>query len=185
MKHYETRPAPYGKTVLEFDDSGENLIAIRGQLPDDIDLAYGWGPLIKGLSLGIGANTLKGSLDDICITESVKNLSSTQKLLLSTFWYHLIKMELHDSTGKVVLQDEQQIKKRTTEFIRRNHGIHEGSRSSEPGDAQSFGDYQLNLWYSDLAPGKYTLVVKRRSTGDVFDLLSNTLSLEIVAKRQE
>jgi hypothetical protein len=83
IKHRETRHTETGgaKTILEFDSTGEKVIGITGEFPDDTDLVHGWGNVLNGLAVGI-ARTARAVHSTIC-QSTLQSRTSTMTPLTS------------------------------------------------------------------------------------------------------
>lgn len=181
IREYEIRYSG-GREVshLYFDESGERLVGVKGEIPADIKLAWGWGVPSEGLACGIGANCTSGLLKHLRIFVSVRNLTETSAKVITALQYHEIQVELRNTKGDAVPQNAAYIEERDRGLIRANHGLHESMQTIEPHNAGMFtGGFELREWYSDLPAGTYYLTVRRRGAGKEFNLVSNTLKIEI------
>ena len=182
IRYSETREISH----LYFDDSGRNLVGLRGAMPPDLDLAWGWGTPAEGLACGIGVNRTSGPLEDIRVYVTVRNLTEFPAKVVTAVQYHVIQMQLRDEVGRLVPQNTDYIKERDRDLIRMNRGTAEAVQTIPPNHAGHFaGGYKLTEWYEGLTPGTYRLTIRRRASGEDFPLVSNVLVLEIQAGRQE
>jgi hypothetical protein len=181
IRYYESR---YGERrracELYFDQSGENVIAIRGSLPDDIDLANGWGRPVLGVSCGIAVKKPSALLKQMWIYVTLKNETDVDAYVFTSIPYRTIQMKLRDAKKSLVPQDEGYIKKRTEELWRDRIQRLDNRQTIRPHCAEHFGSYQLNEWYPNLRPGNYFLTVIHRDADKDFALVSNTIQINIV-----
>ena len=162
-----------------YNVTGKKLIAVKYVLPDDMDLAYGWGPEHDGLQCGIAPDRESGKLEEIKIWVTVKNTSQKPKKLGRGLQYRILQMELRNADGNVVPQDAERIAERT-EKLKFEPGADGYRLTIRPGLAQASSQgYALSDWYQDLQPGRYTLTIRRRAGGKDFSLLSNTVTILI------
>lgn len=167
---------------LYFDCTGKRLIGIDGVIPPDIELACGWGQPIDGLACGIGANKPTAVLKHVEINVTVRNLTASPVKVITALQYHTVRMELRDAEGTLVPQNRDYIEERNRDLIRMNRGENENLQTVPAHQAKTFtGGYELAEWYAGLAPGTYYLAVRRRTSGEEFPLVSNTIKLEILA----
>lgn len=184
-REYEIRYSKHGSpSHLYFDESGTKLVAISGVLPQDVDLAYGWGKEVDGLSCGIAPSSPRGPLEEIRIYASVRNQSEHPAEVLTALPYQTVQMVLRDGQGALVPQDEEYIGKRNSALVRLNRGPSDNLQTLAADQARHYRSYELREWYSGLAPGSYSLTVRRRASGEEFSLVSNTISIEITKRRE-
>lgn len=165
---------------LHFDHSGQKLVSVRGAIPSDIDLAWGWGRPLEGLVCGIGANRTSGRLKEFRIYVTIHNLTEARAKVVTAIQYHVVQMELRDAKGATVPQNSGYIAKRKRYLIRANRGPNENIQTIPTREAAVYtGGYELQEWYSRLPGGTYYLTVRRRAAGKDFSLVSNKLELEI------
>ena len=166
IRRGETRYPREGKpTTLEFDSAtGKRLLYISGPVPNDVDLADGWGPQTGALRYGI---TVSG----YCISCTIKNVSDTTSSLAQDYIGRLIRPELRDAEGKVVPYKKDAV-------ANLSKSMHPGHDSLAPNHA-SYEYYLLGDWYGKLPPGRYSLLLRRRGTGRDFVLTSNTVQFVV------
>ncbi|MCC5788847.1 MAG: hypothetical protein JJT75_04375 [Opitutales bacterium] len=170
-------------STLYFDQTGENLIAINGEVPGDIEFSGGWGKQVDGLVCGVGLNQSKGQLGEIRFYVTIRNMTDTSRRFITSIAYHQIQVELLDAEGNVMPQDNEHIKQRKEKLVRINRGINENRQLLRPQQARiTSGGYVLKDWYSDIPAGTYFLTVKQRTDDSSFALVSHPVELEIVAK---
>jgi hypothetical protein len=181
IRYYESR---YGERrracELYFDQSGENVIAIRGSLPDDVDLAHGWGKPVLGVSCGIAVKNPSDLLKHMWIYVTLKNETDEDVYVFTSIPYRTIQVKLRDAKKSLVPQDEGYIKKRTEELLRDRIQRLYSRQTILPHRAQHFGSYQLSDWYPNLRPGTYFLTVIHCDADKDFALVSNTIQINIV-----
>jgi hypothetical protein len=152
-------------TELHFDrQTGRRLLYMGGPIPDDHDLADGWGPEAGALQCGITAT--RGVI--MC---TIANIGDRPSLLVQDTDGKKIRLELRDASGKAVPYHK------TRHLSNIRHG---GPASLCPGHA-TYEHHLLGDWFGDLPPGKYTARVARRSTGRKFDMVSNIVLVEVPA----
>ena len=184
-REYEIRYSnPRSALHLYFDDSGTKLVAVSGVLPQDVDLAHGWGEEVAGLSCGIAPSSPRGPLQEIRIYVSVRNQSEHPAEVLTALPYQTVQMVLRDGQGALLPQDEGYIGKRNSALVRLNRGPSDNLQTLATGQARHYRSYELREWYSGLAPGSYSLTVRRRASGEELSLVSNTISIEITKRRE-
>ena len=167
---------------LYFDDTGQKLIAARGPVPKNMDLAYGWGRPVEGLSCGIAPNKHSALAKDIDISVTVRNLTAQPAKIITTLPYQTIQIELRNTKGALVPQNTDYIEKRNKELLRMNNPLRESLQTIPPHQTGHYSSgYELNQWYGEVEPGKYYLTVKRRASGKDFSLVSNTITINILA----
>jgi hypothetical protein len=166
IRRGETRYPRKGKpTTLQFDSAtGKRLLYFSGPVPDDVDLADGWGPQTGALRYGI-------TVSDHFISCTIKNVSETGSSLAQDTIGRLIRPDLRDAEGKVV-----PYKKDAVANLSRVQ--HHGPNSLAPNHA-SYEYCLLGDWYGKLPPGRYSLLLRRRGTGRDFDLTSNTVQFVV------
>jgi len=176
VRTYEIRYAD-GKSIshLAFDESGDGLVSVRGLVPDDMDLVHGWGKPMHGLSCGLAASTVRGTLSAIRIYVTVRNSGKEPDEITSG-----IRLRLVNGRGVVVPQKEGRVGAG-------DHAAPADDRARDtvtqvdPGEAAYVSSGELGRWYADLPPGEYALaVVCRDSEGD-YSIVSNTIHVTILA----
>lgn len=162
---------------LHYDESGKNLVSVRGLIPNDVDLPFGWGKEIGGLACGIvltQANSLVDELPGYAIYVNIRNIGSTQ---VSIPELPPAEMELRDSTGKIVREGtgDPTKKQKRLQLQRLLYG-----QLINPGEAGFvYPPYELNLYYVNLLPGRYSIRV-RQPIGDNHQILiSNNVFFEV------
>jgi hypothetical protein len=163
------------QTILYFDNSGQKVVAISGQLPTDIDLVHGWGQELDGFAAGIAPNQEKGRQQDLSVLVNIKNVSHSAEgmIMMSP-----VLVELRDANGRVV---EWKSAYRT--FVGNDQSDHCPSFTKEgapmTGRSQQRGGYGLNEEFGRLAPGKYSMTVSFCVSGQSERLVSNTIFLDV------
>jgi hypothetical protein len=182
-REYEIRNNPNeSHSHLYFDCTGNNLIGIRGPMQPDIDLVGGWGSSTEGLSCGIAMSCPRGSLKNMEVNISIRNLTEKPVYIVSALHYFIIQIEIRDSQGNLIPQDKALISEKTRYLLETNRGTNENIQTIPPLESMvNGGMYSLReWWYSHLSAGKYSLTIKRRSTGKDYNLISNTIQFEII-----
>jgi hypothetical protein len=165
------------KTVLLFDATGEKVIAIKSQTPDDVNLAHGWGNEVGGFACGIAANRERGLQEDMELFVTVKNINFRRDRVSMV---SPLVAELKDSAGRVVgpkaelAAKEAKISPNTCPPF---------SELPLVGESLLLTSSRLSERYDRLAPGKYEMTVRLCSPVISGLLISNTLLLEIEAAR--
>jgi hypothetical protein len=153
-------------TTLEFDQvTGKQLIYMSGPVPDDVDLADGWGPPTGVLRFGI---TL---YEPPFISCTVKNSSGSTSPIAQDAIGKLIRPQLRDGHGQVVPYKKNAVKQLSS-------SQHAGPTTLPPNHA-SYEYYSLGDWYGTLPPGKYSLLIRRCATSSDFSLDSNTVQFVV------
>ena len=180
IRTWEQRVTANSKTTLRFDAEGETVVLIEGDLLPDIDLAYGWGTPMNGLSCGIAPTRLRGRMEEIGIWISVKNDQDESAPCFYPIEFLTFKMDLRDSSGRRQLPQEERYKASHPWTLRPDGSPTLGQIPAYASTARQRGiPYMLKDWYGDLAPGTYTVTVEFRTTGEEFSLVSNKLILQI------
>jgi hypothetical protein len=176
IKQGEARHTATGstQTVLEFDSTGEKVVAITGELPGDIDLVHGWGDVVHGFALGIAANRDKGRQQSLEVRVSLKNVSNDAGQIMAS----PLLVELKDSNGKVV---EQKAAYRTNPNQLQFNECPSYLMMGAPfrGRAQAQYSYSLGEQYERLSPGKYSMTITYCLAGMSERLVSNTIAIEV------
>jgi len=149
-------------------------VGFRGNIPKDIDLKYGWGEDINGLSCGIGVkkNTYAPG-ERIGLHITLKNTSFRSVQYRQNFGYYVFRVIIKDSNDVIYSVDDA-LKKYTEELLRMNTGHKESTESLGPENA--------NIESFEIVfdkPGDYRLFVKRRIMSDNFELVSNAILLKV------
>lgn len=170
-----TRP-----TSIDFDSTGEKVVLIHGPLPDDVDLAYGWGEPIDGVSCGIAPTHSHGPADDINIHVAVKNETDRPQTICCVYPFATLHLELRDTRGKLVEPSEE--RRRDFSHWRRKPPDRYPTEELPGHSAMSrlgWPPGSLKQWFDRIEPGTYTFKVRLlHREPDVF-LLSNTITIEI------
>jgi hypothetical protein len=179
VRTQETRHKTQGgkSSVLLFDATGEKVIAIKSQTPDDVDLVHGWGKEVGGLACGIAANRERGRQEDLELFVTVKNISFRQDRVTTV---SPVAVELKDSAGLLIGPK--------AEFASKEAKIAPSTcppfgEAPIVGESRLLTSYRLGERYVGLAPGKYEMTVRLCSRLISGLLVSNTLLLEIEATR--
>ena len=170
-RHTETGSA---KTILEFDSTGEKVIGITGEFPEDTDLVHGWGNVLNGLAVGIAANRESGAQQDLSVNVTIKNVDNdSSDLMLSP-----VLFELKHSNGQVI----QEKMFRLSNSNKIESGACPGyMRMGAPRAGRALILYSLNLGelYDPLPPGKYSMTITYCVAKDLERLVSNTIQIEV------
>ncbi len=157
-------------SYLLFDDTGERLIAVRGALPDDLPWTWGWGQERNGLCCAIAPSSASGTLDEIRIAASVRNVTSDARAV--ALGQGCLRPVLHNGAGEIV-----PIGSRGRQYLLTPHIAR---LAIEPGKVSHSDCDSLGWWYPDLAPGRYSLEVEYLGDSTEWLLVSNTLTITIV-----
>src|SRR5215470_11961479 len=113
IREYEIRYlANRSVSHLYYDQSGKDLRAIRGMIPEDMDLPFGWGEPEDGLACGITLSKAKSNIDDsstLALFVNVKN-SGAHEAYISQL--PEAEIELWYSNGALVKEEAEFAKKR-------------------------------------------------------------------------
>jgi hypothetical protein len=162
---------------LYYDDSGKNLVGIRGLLPQDIDLPFGWGEPVNGLSCGIAHTKVKSATDDSpvdAIYVNVKNIGLKDVVIEKI---EAAEIELRDRSGALV--------KETAEYLsNKQDGLQKYRQSYgqlvKPGESgYIYPAYELRVRYGNLAPGQYSIRVRQPIGVMGISLLSSAIHFEV------
>ena len=171
IRHVENRSdgpvitGQYHPSTLIFDrQTGKRLLYFQGRVPDDIDLADGWGEASGGLRLGITS-------DGGRIAATIKNISESDvQVPRSNTTTSQNFPELIDAQGTLIPYDQQ--------AMEQNASYISGIPTLAPGFA-CWEHLRLWEWYRNLKPGTYTFRIKRLGTDGKASLISNTLQITI------
>jgi hypothetical protein len=176
IKQRETRHTETGgaKTILEFDSTGEKVIGITGEFPEDADLVHGWGNVLNGLAVGIAPNRESGPQQDLSVNVTIKNVDNdSSDLMLSP-----VLFELKHSNGQVI--QEKMFR------LSNSNKIESGAcpnymRMGAPRAGRASILYSLNLgeMYDPLPAGKYSITITYCVSQDLERLVSNTIQIEV------
>jgi hypothetical protein len=177
VKQAEIRHKANGgqQTELIFDSLGEQVVAINGDLPTDVDLLHGWGKELGGFACGIAANRERGRQEDLEVHVTIKNISHDAEgvVMISP-----VLVELKDITGRVV---ERKAAYRRDENKTQSAGcptyMSQGAPSA--GRSQPQTSYGLGEQYDRLAPGTYSITIAYCVSAERGLLLSNTILVEV------
>jgi hypothetical protein len=163
--------------TLYYDEKGKNLVAISGSIPQDIDLAFGWGEAVNDLACGIGVGYAESLFDRIPgynISISIRNLGSDP---VSVTGLPTAEIELRDSSGLRVREKAEYRKKKLDPMqrIRMSYGWFIPSGTS----ICMTTAYELNTRYGNLSPGRYSIRIKQPIRGRGKPLLSNTVYFDV------
>lgn len=172
-----------GTSVLEvrYDDSGQRVIAITGNLSEASPDILAWGPPENQVSISAQMEKQSGSLTDMAVNIIIRNQASeSQRLISGPTYYEEMSLELRDASGNLIPQDADYITACAKRFAELNPGRKAEWQTLWPGRAKVFASaYPLTYWYPKLSPGKYTLVVHRSLNGADYKLTSNPTRFEI------
>jgi hypothetical protein len=163
---------------LYYDESGENLVAIRGLIPKDADLPSGWGDSQSGLACGIVLTRAKSQVDDLpgyALYVNVKNSGSTQ---MSIPQLPPAEIELRDGAGALVRQ------RTDTQDPLQAQRLFYGQLINPGESGNTYPAYELKMRYANLAPGRYSIRVKQSIEGRDQPLISNTVFFEVVGQKK-
>jgi len=178
VREYEIRyMANRSVSHLYYDKSGDYLTAIRGLIPEDIDLPFGWGEPEDGLACGITLSKAKSEIDDsptLALYVNVKN-SGAHEAYISQL--PEAEIELRYSNGALVKEDAEFAKKRYDPLQKHRYLDGQGLKTNEAGNV--YPAYELSTRYGRLAPGRYAVRVKQRVIEKGLWLISNTIEFTV------
>ena len=178
VREYEIRYlANQSVSHLYYDKSGNYLRAIRGMIPEDIDLPFGWGEPEDGLACGITLSKAKSNIDDsptLALYVNVKN-SGAHEVSISKL--PEAEIELRYSNGALVKEDAEFAKKRYDPLQKHRYLDGQSLMTNEAGHV--YPAYELNTRYGRLAPGRYAVRVKQRVIEKGPWLISNTIEFTV------
>ena len=176
VKQGEARHTATGgtRTALQFDSTGEKVVAMTGELPSDTDLVHGWGNVLHGFALGIAANREEGHQQDLEVHVTIKNVGNDAGMVMVS----PVLIDLKDSNGQVV---EQKTDYRLNRNQTRSNECPSYLQMAAPGAGRAQTQYSFNLGeqYERLAPGKYSMTVTYCVPGVSERLVSNTIQIEV------
>lgn len=178
VREYEIRYlANRSVSHLYYDQGGNDLRAIRGMIPEDKDLPFGWGEPEDGLACGITLSKAKSGIDDsltLALYVNVKNSGADE---ISIFKLPEAEIELRYSSGSLVKEDAEFAKKRYDPLQKHRYLDGQGLKTNEAGHV--YPAYELNTRYGRLAHGRYTVRVKQRVIEKGLWLISNTIEFAV------
>jgi len=178
VREYEIRYlANRSVSHLYYDKSGDYLRAIRGLIPEDIDLPFGWGEPEDGLACGITLSKAKSDIDDsptLALYVNVKNSGAHEAYI---FQLPEAEIELRYSNGALVKEEAEFAKKRYDPLQKHRQLYGQGLKTNEAGHV--YPAYELNTRYGRLAPGRYTVRVKQRVIEKGLWLISNRIEFTV------
>ena len=153
------------RLFLQFNEQ-QRVTGIEGRLPDDLDLAFEWGPQAEGWRCGMSLVPQHSGGDTLYINLHLLNVTApaTFTAVVGSF-----ETELRNENGTIVPPVEE-----------RNYpsrGV-----SGRPGYA-GYMAFDLPRRYGKLAPGRYSLQVRHPHPSASLMLVSNTLTFEVPARR--
>jgi len=170
------------KLHIYYNDTGSEITGFTGLTVPGIDLTRGWGEATGGLVCGIGVNRSLGPLTGTEISVSLANKSNRETKVLSKLGLPQISVELYDLQGNRVPPDEARHQARVERHASMNPGADENTEVFSPGQSRQVQTIGLDDFYADLHEGEYRVIVKLRASTVFHDLVSNTLSIGIVAE---
>jgi hypothetical protein len=174
VREYEIRYlANRSVSHLYYDKSGNDLIAIRGMIPEDMDLPLGWGEPEAGLACGITLSKAKSAIDDSPILALYVNVKNNGAGTVHSQQLPEAEIELRDSRGAPVKEEAEFAKKRNDPLQKHRYLTGQLLETNETGFV--YPAYELDTRYGRLAPGRYTVRVKQRVTEKGLSLISNTI----------
>jgi len=178
IKTYEIRFVERSSVShLDYDDSGKNLVAIRGLIPQDIDLPFGWGEPVDGLSCGIAHSKIKSSIDNSpvdAIYVNVKNIGSNNIILEET---EADEIELRDRFGALVRETAEYMSYKQNRLQKHRQG---DRKMVKPGESELiYHPYELQVRYGYLPQGQYSVRVIQPVGDTGTTIVSNTIHFEV------
>jgi hypothetical protein len=161
---------------LYYDERGENLVAIQGMVPQDIDIPFGWGEPVDGLACGIASTKIKSPIDDASVYAIWVNIKNVGSKNISFSQLPTVEMELRDSFGTLVWESTQYANSKGDALQKRKISF---GRLLYPGESGPVYPYELRTRYGKLAPGSYSIRVKQPIDEKGVFLVSNTIHFEI------
>ena len=178
VREYEIRYlANRSVSHLYYDKSGNDLIAIRGLIPEDLDLPFIWGEMKDGLACGITLSIAKSLIDDSPTRALYVNVKNSGADKINIFQLPEAKIELRDSRGSLVKEEAEFAKKRYDPLQKRRLLNGQLLETNEAGFV--YPAYELNTRYGRLEPGRYTIRVKQRVREKGLSLISNTIEFTV------
>src|SRR5262245_7802238 len=162
---------------LYYDKSGNDLVAIRGVIPEDMDLHFGWGEPEDGLACGITLSKAKSNIDDSPTLALYVNIKNSGAGEISIFQLPEGEIELRDGRGSLVKEEAEFAKKRYDPLQKHRQLNGQLLKTNEAGFV--YPAYELNTRYGRLAPGRYTVRLKQRVIDKEISLISNTIEFAV------
>jgi hypothetical protein len=167
---------------LYYDSTGKYLIGIKGSVLPDAELPFGWGPPMKGASIGIviaEASTDDDMLSGRIVYVNVRNVSDASINIPEPA---AVEFELLNSKGEIVSPrtDDPEGKRARLELHRSF-----GNRQIGRGVATyAYPAYSLDLQYGKLPAGRYRLRARLPIDDAGKTLVSNEVVFEVSGQRE-
>ena len=163
------------QTVVYFDATGDQVVAISGELPADTDLASGWGEEFNGFACGIAANRSRGRQEELEVNVSIRNLGYHRD---GVVMIAPVRVELRDRNGRVIERKaayrEDESKAQAGECP-----THLSHNAPSVGRSQVRAGFRLQEQFDRLNPGNYTVTITCCVSGVPGRIVSNTILLEV------
>jgi len=166
-------------SVLQFDRTGEKLIAFSGRLPAAMDLASGWGPSDDVLVCGAAAFDPGAPLNEQTVEVTLQNIGAEPAQVATGPAFEVLEPELRDDRGRPVAPDTRVLEELAVSIAALSGGTALVQQPVPPGHGWTVGTFRLDQWYPALPSGRYTLVLRYRAAEGLIGLLCNEVELDI------
>jgi hypothetical protein len=155
---------------LYFDETGKQLVAIRGQIPGD--LPFGWGETETGLACGITVTYHHATVDLRAGYAVQVNFKNSNSDCIQIPELPPADIELRDAAGRIVTT---QVTGKDRWQASREYGY--VICAGEAGN--TYPPYELSFRYPNLSPGRYSVRVRQAMPGRDRPLMSNAVTFEV------
>jgi hypothetical protein len=166
-------------SVLHFDHTGERLIGFRGELPEGMEMAHGWGPMDDVLVCGAGTYEPGAPLADQTVEVTVRNVGVELERVTIGPAFDVLEPELRDEAGRPVAADTRALEELSASITALSGGAARAQQPVPPGHGWTVTTFELDQWYPALAPGRYTLTLRYRAAEGLIGLLCNEVELDV------
>jgi hypothetical protein len=176
QRTYEYRDSIHSH--IYYDKTGESIQGFRGGLPKELESKYEWGKPVSGLQCRLIPCYIKHPINYFFLLVQTKNVSDQDKQVVNHTLFEDILIVLRDTSGKVIPQDEDY----NNQKLKERGGDRFSIEKVLPNQCVNH-EYQLDHWYPNLTPGKYSLSVKRQIQDKPYFIPSNEIQFEILEKK--
>lgn len=145
----------------------QRIVGVEGRAPDNLDLAFEWGPEADGWRCGIGLAPRHSGGNDLYINLHLRNVSAPTSF--ASVGGSSFETELRNERGTIVSPVD-------------DRGYPSRAVSGGPGYVGYMG-FNLPRRYGNLPPGRYSLQVRHPHPTARLMLVSNTLTFHVPARR--
>ena len=163
----EVRWGPGDERLSLVFNEQQRIVGVEGRAPDDLDLAFEWGPEADGWRCGIALEPRSSGRDDLYIYLHLQNVSAPSSF--ASVRGSSFETELRNERGTIVSPVD-------------DRGYPSRAVSGRPGYV-GYMAFDLPRRYGNLPPGRYSLQVRHPHPTASLMLVSNTLTFDVPAPR--